>query len=98
MTDNFYTFVLSPIVVAVIGGLSYFAKWMLAKRDKKHEEEITERNRRRDEIENRLSKAETRQAMTEKKLSRVIALIIGCDKPDCPTRSKLSEFISNQDE
>ncbi|MBR4814114.1 MAG: hypothetical protein IKZ67_01470 [Paludibacteraceae bacterium] len=105
MTDNAYIYVIGPVVAAVIGGIGYLVKHILSRRDKRHEEEIEERNRRRDEIEQRLTKAEQRQEkaeqrqeLTERKLNNVIAIAVGCDNPDCPTRGKLSKFISEMND
>lgn len=98
LTDNTYTYVISPIVVALIGGASFLVKYILGKRDKKHEEEVAERNKRRDEIEQRLTKAEKRQERTEKKLNSVIAMAVGCNNPECPTRPKLAEWLRKEDE
>lgn len=94
MGENAYIYIIAPLVTAVIGGIGYLVKYFLNKRDKKHEEEIKERNRRRDEIEQRLTKTEEKQEATEKKLNNVIGIVVGCDNPECPTRGKLAKFIS----
>lgn len=103
MDDNFYTHIISPIVIAVIGGVGYLVKYILARRDKKHEEEIAERNRRRDEIELRLSraedkadKAELKADKAETRLNQVLRLIIKCKHPDCPTKVELSEMMDRK--
>lgn len=98
MGDNTYIYIISPIVAALIGGIGYIVKHLIAKQDKKHDEEIAERNKRRDEIEQRLTKAEQRQEKTEKKLNSVIGIVVGCDNPDCPTRGKLAKFISGMND
>lgn len=98
LSDNMYLYVISPMVAAIIGGASFLIKYILGKRDKKHEEEVAERNKRRDEIEQRLTKAEKRQERTEQKLNSVIALAVGCNNPECPTRPKLAEWLRKEDE
>ena len=94
MGDNLYVYIIAPIVTAIIAGVGYLVKYILNKRDKKHEEEIEERNRRRDEIESRLTKAEKRQEQTERKLSSMIVAVAGCEKSDCPTRAKLGVLMN----
>lgn len=101
MTENAYLYIIGPLVTAVIAGVGYLVKYILNKRDKKHEEEIDERNRRRDEIESRLTKAEQKQAKaeqnqaeTDKKLSLVIVAIAECEHKDCPTRAKLGTIMN----
>lgn len=93
-----YLYVISPLVAAVVGGVGYLVKHILSRRDKRHEEEIQERNKRRDEIEQRLTKAEKRQERTEKKLNSVIAMAVGCNNPECPTRPKLAEWLRKEEE
>lgn len=94
MTENAYLYIIGPLVTAVIAGIGYLVKYILNKRDKKHEEEIDERNRRRDEIESRLTKAEQKQAETDKKLSSMIVAIAECEHQDCPTRAKLAKLMN----
>lgn len=103
MTDNAYVYIIAPLVTAIIGGIGYLVKYMLNKRDKRHEEEIEERNKRRDEIEQRLTKAEQLQEKTEKRLehaekrfTRAIAFVAECSHPDCPTRSRLAEWLREE--
>lgn len=91
MVDNTYIYIIAPLVTATIGGIGYIVKYILNKRDKKHQAEIEERNKRRDEIERRLTK-------TENKLNFVIGLVIGCDHPDCHARGKLAEFMKMENE
>lgn len=98
MTDNAYIYVIGPAVTAVVGGLTYLVKHILKRRDEKHAEEIAERNRRRDEIEQRLVKTEKRQELTERKLNNVLGLAVGCNNPNCPTRGKLAKLISGMDD
>ncbi len=98
LSDNMYLYVISPMVAAIIGGASFLIKYILGKRDKKHEEEVAERNKRRDEIDQRRTKAEKRQERTEKKLNSVIAMAVGCNNPECPTRSKLAEWLRKEEE
>ena len=101
MNEITITYIIAPIVTAVIAGIGYLVKYILNKRDKKHEEEIEERNKRRDEIESRLTKAEQKQAKaeqkqaeTDKKLSLVIVAIAECEHKDCPTRAKLGTIMN----
>lgn len=96
MTDNVYIYIISPVVVAIIGGIGYLVKYMLAKQYKKHEEEIQERNKRRDEIEQRLTKTERRLEDAEKRFTRAISIVVGCDNPNCPTRPRLAEWLKNE--
>lgn len=91
MNESTYIYIIAPLVTAVIGGIGYIVKYILNKRDKKHQEEIEERNKRRDEIERRLTK-------TENKLNFVIGLVIGCDHPDCHARGKLAEYMKMENE
>lgn len=91
MADNTYIYIIAPLLTAAIGGIGYIVKYILNKRDKKHQAEIEERNKRRDEIEKRLTKA-------EKKLNYVIGIVIGCDHPDCHAREKLAEFMKMENE
>lgn len=94
MNEITITYIIAPIVTAVIAGIGYLVKYILNKRDKKHEEEIEERNKRRDEIEQRLTKAEKRQELTERKLSSMIVAVAGCEHSDCPTRTKLGTLMN----
>lgn len=94
MNETAITYIIAPIVTAVIAGVGYLVKYILNKRDKKHEEEIEERNKRRDEIESRLTKAEKRQELTERKLSSMIVAVAGCEHSDCPTRTKLGALMN----
>ncbi|MEE3483261.1 MAG: hypothetical protein VZQ98_02925 [Bacteroidales bacterium] len=94
MEESTYLYIIGPLVTAVIGGVGYLVKYLLSKRDKRHEEEIEERNKRRDEIESRLTKAEHKQEETDKKLSSMIVAIAECEKADCPTRAKLAKLMN----
>lgn len=101
MTENAYLYIIGPLVTAIIAGIGWLVKYILAKRDKRHEEEIEERNRRRDEIESRLTKAEQKQAEaeqkqaeTDNKLSSVIVAIAECEHQNCPTRAKLAKLMN----
>lgn len=103
MSDNMYLYVISPLVAAVVGGVGYLVKHILSRRDKRHEEEIQERNKRRDEIEQRLTKAEQLQERTERRLedaekrfTRAISIVVGCDNPNCPTRPRLAEWLKGE--
>ena len=91
MVENTYIYIIAPLVTALIGGIGYIVKYILNKRDKRHQEEIEERNKRRAEIEQRLTK-------TERKLNFVIGIVIGCDHPDCNARGKLAEFMKIENE
>ena len=99
MDDNFYQYIISPLIMAVIGGLTYLGKRFVDKRDKKHLEEIEERNKRRSEIEDRLSKAEenvnkaeTKADKANRRMDLFVAMVMGCEHSDCPTRNKISEI------
>lgn len=91
-----YLYVISPLVAAVVGGVGYLVKHILSRRDKRHEEEIQERNKRRDEIEQRLTKAERRLEDAEKRFTRAISIVVGCDNPNCPTRPRLAEWLKGE--
>lgn len=95
MNDNMYLYVISPLVAAVIGGIGFLAKRYIASRDKKHEEEMAERNRIRTDIETRLCEAERKVGKAEKKIDMITALVVGCEHKDCPTRSALSEYMKS---
>lgn len=96
MSDNAYIYIISPVVLAIIGGVGFLVKYMLAKQDKKHEEEIQERNKRREEIEQRITKTEKRVERAEKRFTDAISIVIGCDNPNCPTRPKLAEWLKSE--
>lgn len=94
MTENAYVYIIAPLVTAIIAGIGWLVKYILAKRDKRHEEEIEERNKRRSEIEERLTKSEQRQERTDKKLNNLMVAVAGCEKEDCPTRKKLGALMN----
>lgn len=87
---NFLTSeVVLAIVSAIIGGISWLAKRFYDKVERKRQEEINERNKRRESIENRIEKLENDNIMFQ-------SLILGCKKEDCPSRSLLAEYMKNK--
>lgn len=96
MTDNAYTYIIAPAVTALIGGIGYLVKYMLDKRDKKHEEETEERNKRREKIETDISDLKTEVKQLGNKLKRTQAIILSCDKPDCPSKKLLADYLDKE--
>lgn len=84
-TNQILIYVVSPILTAIIGGVGYLVKRYL----KKQEEQIAERNKRREKIENDIE--ELKRDVTD-----VQSIIIGCEHPDCPSRSLLSAWLKNR--
>lgn len=87
---NLYVYILGPIVTAVIAGIGFLIKHFLNKRDEKHREEIEERDRRRDEIE---------QSIKELKRDnlKLQAELLGCENPDCPAKRVMADYYRNKD-
>lgn len=96
LSDSMYTVVIAPI----IGGIGWYIKRKMdekekrreeekAEEERKRQEEIAERNRRRDEIE---------AAIAELKLDLVSLqqIILKCDKPDCPSKVLLLQYINDK--
>ena len=90
MISSFLTSeVVLTIITAMIGGIGWLGKRMFDKSEKKREEETKERNKRRDDIENRLGKLENDNLMFQ-------SIILGCKKDDCPSKQLLSEYMKSK--
>lgn len=98
MSESAYIYVIGPLVAGLIGGVSFLFKKWLENNEKKRDEELNERNLRREQIESRLQLAEKRQERTEKKLNMIISIVLSCDNPNCPTRPKLAKWLTDFNE
>lgn len=98
MTESAYIYVIGPAVTAVIAGIGWLVKYILDKRDKKHTEEIEERNRRREEIEKSISEVKAEVKVIKRDLNKTQAIILACDKPDCPSKILLADYLNKKSE
>ncbi|MCQ2299749.1 MAG: hypothetical protein MJZ81_06465 [Bacteroidales bacterium] len=99
MEDNsIYLYVISPILTAVLGGITWIIKRRVEESDKKHAEEIEERNQRRKEIEEKIERSDKRIKGLRTDLTKMQSIILSCDKPDCPTKKRLADYLDKKAE
>lgn len=90
MTDIFTTEILAPVTLAIVGGIGWWFKHMIEKRDE-------ERNKKRDKIESDITELKTEVKSLKRKVSKTQAIILNCDKPDCPSKKILAELIEEEE-
>lgn len=91
------TEVILAIIAAVSSGLGFLVKYILNSWDKKHQEEIEERNRKRDAIEKEIADLKGEVKDTKKKFKRLQIIVMSCDKPDCPSKLRLKEELEKDE-
>ncbi len=96
MSDNFYLYIIGPTMTAVIAGVGWLVKYLFDKRDKKQLEETEERNKRREKIETDIADLKMEVRHLDRKLKRTQAIILSCDKPDCPSKKMLADYLNNE--
>ena len=96
MSDSIITYILAPAVTAIVGGIGYLVKYILEKRDNKHEEEIAERNEKRAEILATQEKHETEINGIKRDLAKMQSIILACDKKDCPSKLLLANYLNKK--
>ena len=96
MNDNIYIYVLSPIIAAAIGGVGYLVKWYFSRIERQRAEELQERNLRREEIEHSLKELKDEVAAVKKDLNNMQAIILMCEKSDCPSKNRLARYFTDK--
>lgn len=89
-----YIYVVGPLVAAIIGGVAYLTKYLLGKRDQKHNEEMEERNKKREEMILAQQKTNERIDRLENRVDGLQGIIIGCEHEDCPSRKLLADMLT----
>ena len=86
MEDTTVTYVVAPIVTAIIAGIGWLVKRYFAGRD-------ADKAEMKQDIEN--LKADVKK--TNKKLNDITSIVIGCEHPDCPSRKLLSDYMKKEE-
>ncbi len=98
MDSEVITYIVAPLVTATIGGVAFIVKRWLAKADKRREEEMVERNKRRAEIESNIAEVKNEVKSVKRDMHKMQAIILSCDKPDCPSKMLLANYLEKKSE
>lgn len=96
MSESMYVYVVGPVVAAIIGGIAYLVKYYIGKRDEKHNEEMEERNRKREEMIEMQNKTIKRIEKLESRVDGLQGIIIGCEHENCPSRKLLADMLTKK--
>lgn len=88
MSETMIVSVIAPVVMAIVGGIGWFIKHQLEKVEKKHETEIEERNKEREQIKTDIKDL-------QEDVRNIASIVIGCEHTNCPSRKKLAEYFNN---
>lgn len=74
------------LVLTVLSGVGWLVKYFLQERDKKRKEEMTERNKRREQIENSV-------LQLHEDVDNLQAIILECKQPDCESKKAMADYL-----
>lgn len=92
------TAVIAPVVIAIIGGLGAYFKWLMNRRDRRDEAKMIERDKTRSEIIARIEKLENELKTSEKRREWITRLVLRCTHPDCQVREELIKKLDSTEE
>lgn len=98
MQTETITYIVAPIVSALIGGAAWLVKYILNKRDENQKRIFEERDRDKQHIKDTIEKLEVKVENTSKELKNMQALIIGCEHEDCPNRARLRDYLLKKED
>lgn len=89
MSETMIVSVIAPVVLSIVGGIGWFIKHQLEKVEKKHDNEIEERNKEREQIKTDIKDL-------KEDVRNIASIVIGCEHPNCPSRKLLAEYYKNK--
>lgn len=89
MSETMIVSVIAPVVLSIVGGIGWFIKHQLEKVEKKHDNEIEERNKEREQIKTDIKDL-------QEDVRNIASIVIGCEHPNCPSRRLLAEYYKNK--
>lgn len=87
-----YIYILSPLVTAIIAGVGYIGKRYVDAIEDRRKRETDERDKRREEIEGRITQTELRLSRAEKQVKQIVTAVMTCEHPDCETKDKVLDL------
>lgn len=78
--------VVMALVAAIISGIGWLVKHWWNRKEEERKTEMEERNKRREAIEDRLTKVEKDSKMFQ-------SMILSCEHPDCQVKKALADYF-----
>lgn len=98
MNESVLSYVIAPVVTAVIAGISYLVKRYFEKKDEEQKEIFRQRDEDKAEMKADIEELKSQVKATNKRVNDIAGIIIGCEHPDCPSRKILSEYMKGKEE
>lgn len=89
MSTELITSVIVPIITAVIGGIGWLVKRYFDKKEEEQKRIFEQRDKDKAEM-----KDDIKQVRAD--VDFLLGAVIGCDRPDCPTKKVVAEYIKNR--
>lgn len=89
MNTEYLTYIVTPILSAMIGGVAWYTKHFIEKRDEAQNKVFEQRDKDKAEMKKDISDL-------KKDVNNMIGIVLSCDKPDCPSKKLLGEYIANK--
>lgn len=78
--------IIGLVITALISGIGWLVKYFFHERDKKRKEEMTERNKRREQIENSV-------LQLHEDVDNLQAIILECKQPNCESKKAMADYL-----